>query len=91
MGNGMEYMCVSYSEGVVCGSHVGTYSAHESISLHMCPPLLAPSLRSPLTSISSLAPRRVEEGWTQDWDQTQSRTSQLRVKQTGQSPLGACS
>lgn len=46
MANGMEYMCVSNSEGVVCGSHVGTYSAHESMSLHMCPPLLAPSLRS---------------------------------------------
>lgn len=85
MGNGMECMCVSYPEGAVCGSHVGTYSAHVA-------PVLAPSLSHPhLHQLSSPKESGKSEGWTEDCDQTQSRTSQLRVKPTGQSSLGTCS
>lgn len=50
-------MC--YPEGVVCGSHVGTYSAHEPEFSHVAPLYwLQPSVT--LTPISSPTPRRAE-------------------------------
>lgn len=56
------HVCGGYSEGAVCGTCVGTHSAHGP-GVCTCAP--SPSRLHPssvtLTSISSLAPRKVEE------------------------------